>query len=252
LPGKPVKTHQITISPLTGVVKKKAAVAVEVTLTVRTTLNLRQVICLDIEGLGRYFLMIRLESEKSVFGVDISELSLTHENGVQVPEVLVRMKNYLYENGGLEQEGVFRLAGDESETILVKEKLNDGTFINTKDINCIANLIKVWFRELPQQLLNQLSAQSLLTCETEEDCIPVYGALKDPNRTLMDWLLNLMADVASKESVNKMNPRNLAIVIAPNLFAAPPEFSPIDSLMLSQKVVNFVLQILQCRIRLRK
>jgi len=206
---------------------------------------------LNILGVGRYFLVINFESEKSVFGVDFSELPLTEDNGQNVPTVLVTMKKYLYDNGGLEQEGVFRLAGDEKETIGVKEQLNTDTFKGCDDINCVANLIKVWFREMPTQLLNQLPSSSFLTIEADDECVQLLDVLKEPNKTLLLWLLDLLGDVAAKESINKMTPRNLAIVVAPNLFTTPPEVSPVDSLMLSQKVVNFVIQVLQHRIKSR-
>jgi len=89
--------------------------------------------------------LISINSEKSIFGMDISELGrvVDADNGLSIPSVLYTMKRYLYENGGLTQEGVFRLAGDELETIEVKSKLNDGTFTTCNDVNCIANLIKV-------------------------------------------------------------------------------------------------------------
>eukprot|EP01103_Thecamoeba_quadrilineata_P019517 TRINITY_DN7938_c0_g1_i1.p1 TRINITY_DN7938_c0_g1~~TRINITY_DN7938_c0_g1_i1.p1 ORF type:complete len:479 (+),score=84.73 TRINITY_DN7938_c0_g1_i1:32-1468(+) len=252
LPGKPLKTHTLTFSVTSSVVKKKNPVFVDINLIIKTTLLLRQVICVDVEGVGRYFLIINFESEKSLFGVDFSELPLTNDNGLTVPTVLVTMKKYLYENGGLEQEGVFRLAGDEKETIGVKEQLNTETFTGCSDINCVANLIKVWFREMPQQLLNQLPSSSFLSIEAEDDCVQLLETLKEPNKTLLLWLLDLLADFAAKESINKMTPRNLAIVVAPNLFTTPPEVSPVDSLMLSQKVVNFVIKVLEHRIRSRE
>jgi translation initiation factor IF-3 len=34
---------------------------------------------------------------------------------------------------------------------------------------------------------------------------------------LLDWAINLMADVVEHESHNKMNARNIAMVFAPNM-----------------------------------
>lgn len=53
------------------------------------------------------------------------------------------MKNYLYDNGALNQPGIFRTPGDEAETMVVKDQLNRGTFCGCKDVHCVANLIKV-------------------------------------------------------------------------------------------------------------
>ena len=35
--------------------------------------------------------------------------------------------------------------------------------------------------------------------------------------TLLDWAINLMADVVQHEDLNKMNARNIAMVFAPNM-----------------------------------
>ena len=34
---------------------------------------------------------------------------------------------------------------------------------------------------------------------------------------LLDWAINLMADVVQHEDLNKMNARNIAMVFAPNM-----------------------------------
>jgi Rho GTPase-activating protein 22/24/25 len=78
-----------------------------------------------------------------------------------------------------------------------------------------------------------------------------FKKLEDPNHTLLQWLVDLVSDVAALEQINKMNPRNLAIVIAPNLYCTPPGTDPIEGLMISQKVVDFVLHLVRAEIRSR-
>lgn len=63
--------------------------------------------------------------------------------GLQVPAVLVTLRNYLYDHSGLRHEGVFRVQGDEKELQRIKNQLNKGTFTDCVDVNCIASLIKV-------------------------------------------------------------------------------------------------------------
>eukprot|EP00007_Cunea_sp_BSH-02190019_P005234 CAMPEP_0174243574 /NCGR_PEP_ID=MMETSP0417-20130205/32165_1 /TAXON_ID=242541 /ORGANISM="Mayorella sp, Strain BSH-02190019" /LENGTH=489 /DNA_ID=CAMNT_0015323115 /DNA_START=5 /DNA_END=1471 /DNA_ORIENTATION=- len=235
-PGKKVKTHFWEVSPMDGIIKKPGELEFTVSLTVYSTMELREMLTLDIDGVGRFFFFIKLQSEKSVFGVDPGELELMVDphNGLEVPKVLVTMRNYLFSNGGLQQEGVFRLAPDESETRTVKQQLSKETFTKTEDVNAIANLLKVWYRELPTPLLNVLPTETFKECEREEDCVEKFKELEEPNRTLLKWLVDLMCDVAALEATNKMNPRNLAIVIAPNLYSTPPGTDPIEGLMASQ------------------
>lgn len=61
----------------------------------------------------------------------------------RIPVVLVQMKDYLLKNGGLEIEGIFRLAPDADESQFVKRQLDANRFDKCQDVNCISNLIKV-------------------------------------------------------------------------------------------------------------
>ena len=56
------------------------------------------------------------------------------------------MKNCLLKNNGINVEGLFRLAGEQTEIQRIKGLMNKKTFdFNTKDVNTIASLLKVLF-----------------------------------------------------------------------------------------------------------
>jgi hypothetical protein len=57
--------------------------------------------------------------------------------------VLVKLKKHFVDNNGITQEGVFRVAPDESELRVVKHQINTEQPIQCQDINCIPALIKV-------------------------------------------------------------------------------------------------------------
>eukprot|EP00026_Physarum_polycephalum_P007830 Phypoly_transcript_07898.p1 GENE.Phypoly_transcript_07898~~Phypoly_transcript_07898.p1 ORF type:complete len:379 (+),score=41.02 Phypoly_transcript_07898:156-1292(+) len=247
-PIPPAPSHILTVTPKDGVLKKKQSLTIQFKLRVRTTTKLRKVVTIELEGGCKYFMVVSVDSEKSVFGVGVDELECVEDHGVRVPQVLVTLRDYLYAHNGLQQEGVFRVQGDEKELQLVKNQLNKGTFTECKDVNCIASLIKLWFRELPSPILN-IPIESLRTLESEDECVAIYSDLPEPNRALMTWLLDVLAD-ASMYSSNKMTPRNFAICVAPNLFTSTGT-NPADSLFISGKVVHFVSQILNYRLRLK-
>jgi len=169
---------------------------------------------------------------------------MVEDYNLKVPAVLVTMRNYLYDNGAISHEAIFRLPGDESEGLVIKDQLNRGTFCGCKDIHCVANLIKVWYRELPQQVLNVIPIESLLKFEDEKDCVAIFENMVQPNKSLLQWLLELIAEVAIHENSNKMSPKSLAIVLTPNLFSNPSDVDPSEWLTLSQKVVNFVYHLI--------
>ena len=70
----------------------------------------------------------------------------------------------------------------------------------------------------------------------------------EPDLSLLLWLLDLMAKVVLNVEVNKMNAYNMAIVISPNLFSLPVDTKPMESLLISQKVCQFIISALRWRL----
>jgi len=245
LRGAPSKRYDINFNPKDGIIKKKLTQTVQIQLNIRSTTKMSHVVIFELEGGQRFFIVLRAESEKSVFGMDVSDLDKVDDGGLQIPVVLVALKKYLLEHNGLSAEGIFRQPGDDAETMQLKAQLNCGTFMGCKDIYCISNLIKVWFRELPQQVLNVVQERTLSTsCETEPEVVAVYEKLPEPNKSLIQWLFQLLALTVSHETENKMNMRSLSIVVAPNLYSTESSLDGMQSFMLSTKVVNFTFHLL--------
>lgn len=78
------------------------------------------------------------------FGTPVNQIACTKlpMYNAPIPDVLRRMKSYLYDNGGVKSEGIFRLAPNKSEFDQVKHKLNANTFERCEDINMMARGIK--------------------------------------------------------------------------------------------------------------
>jgi len=246
----PESTFTLTVNPSTGVIKKKTVQEITIEMYAKTTIHLNTLIMIDIEGGFRFFLTLRLNSAKSVFGVPVNQLELVDDEGYQIPKALKLMKSYLKKSNALIIEGIFRVQGDDTQTQFLRNEMNDNKFVpeNTTDPHCVASLIKIFYRELPQTILRQLPKETLLACAGEKECLTAYNQLEEPNQTLMSWLLDLMAEVASYEEQNKMNARNLAIVLAPNLFRAS-DYDPRESMQISQKVVTFCNTLIIRRMR---
>lgn len=171
----------------------------------------------------------------------------------RIPAVLEMMKQYLIENGGLEIEGIFRLAPDKDECQEVKQQINSGSFLDCEDLNILANLIKVWFRELPTGLFNSFTEKQILRVNATacmEDIIDVVESAEEPHRSLTYWLLDLMIQVVENEKVNKMSAKNMAIVLSPNLYSIESA-NPMAALTMSQTVATFTQQLLTARLKTR-
>lgn len=111
------------------------------------------------------------------FGLPLEAVPKRFVDGyaAKIPAVLQMMKDRLLMSGGASIEGIFRLAPDRDECAAVKRAINDGTFDGCPDVNVIANLIKVWFRELPRGLFNTVPEKHIYhVCELEvRSCLDV-------------------------------------------------------------------------------
>lgn len=65
--------------------------------------------------------------------------------------------------------------------------------------------------------MDSLSPEQVIQCQSEEACDELVRLLPPTEAALLDWAINLMADVVQEEHRNKMNARNIAMVFAPNM-----------------------------------
>ena len=114
-------------------------------------------------------------------------------------------------------KGIFRINPENSHEEHVRDQLNRGNVPKDIEVHCLAGLIKAWFRELPCGILDGLSPDEVLNCNTEEERVELVKQLKPTETALLNWAVDLMSDVAEQEELNKMNARNIAMVFAPNM-----------------------------------
>jgi len=222
---------------------------IRVTTTIKERKNLNFKITLRIDGAQSLFINMRVTSENGVFGVDPRELEQVEDGGRQVPVILANLRRLLVEKGGQRSEGIFRLAGEQNEIARLKDTLNQKKYdaVNTNDVNAIASLMKIWFRDLPTPILNVLPDTTILNFHDATDCIQAYNSLPEPQKTLTSWLLDFLVEVSSFSAQNKMTAQNIAIVIAPNLYDISTP-NPMEGLILSQKCAQFLFQLLNSKI----
>ncbi|EEC73785.1 hypothetical protein OsI_08470 [Oryza sativa Indica Group] len=174
----------------------------------------------------------------SVFGVSPTSMQCSYDNrGNSVPTILLTMQRKLYQLGGLQAEGIFRINADNSQELHVREQLNMGVVPDGVDMHCLTGLIKAWFRELPSGVLDSLTPEQVMHCNTEEECALLASTLPPVEAALLDWAINLMADVVEHENYNKMNARNIAMVFAPNMTQMA---DPLTALIHAVQVMNFL------------
>ena len=200
---------KLTITPEADVVRKGADMTVDIKLIMlKGGMTLHEIVVIDVVGGPSNIVVINATSPPSLFGIDPKELPTVEVQGVLVPQLLVDLQRHLYDNGGLDIVGIFRLAPDELEVKRVQGAINRGTYTGCRDVNCIANLIKVWLRELPEQLLSDIPVESLLNISNADHSRALVDQMPEAKRHILIWLVRLLGDIVQNEEVNKMNPQN--------------------------------------------
>ncbi|XVF72522.1 hypothetical protein PTKIN_Ptkin12aG0128000 [Pterospermum kingtungense] len=186
----------------------------------------------------------------SVFGVSAESMQCSFDSkGNSVPTILLLMQERLYSQGGLKAEGIFRINPENSQEEHVRDQLNRGIVPANIDVHCLAGLIKAWFRELPSGVLDGLSPEQVLHCNNEEESVDLVKQLKPTEAALLNWAVDLMADVVEEEESNKMNARNIAMVFAPNMTQMS---DPLTALMHAVQVMNLLKTLIMKTLRERE
>lgn len=186
----------------------------------------------------------------SVFGVSTESMQCTYDSrGNSVPTILLLMQRRLYTQGGLQAEGIFRINADNTQEEYVRDQLNRGIVPDGIDVHCLAGLIKAWFRELPSGVLDSLAPEQVMQCQSEEECAQLVRSLPPMEAALLDWAINLMADVVQQEYQNKMNAHNVAMVFAPNMTQMD---DPLTALMHAVQVMNFLKTLIMKTLKERE
>ncbi|XP_061366652.1 rho GTPase-activating protein 2-like [Gastrolobium bilobum] len=186
----------------------------------------------------------------SVFGVSAESMQCSYDSkGNSVPTILLLMQERLYSQGGLKAEGIFRINPENSEEEHLRDQLNRGIVPDDIDVHCLAGLIKAWFRELPSGVLDGLSPEQVLQCNTEEESVHLVKQLKPTESALLNWAIDLMADVVEEEEYNKMDARNIAMVFAPNMTQMS---DPLTALMHAVQVMNLLKTLILKTLRERE
>lgn len=154
---------------------------------------------------------------------------------------------------GLNEEGLFRIAGGTSKVRRMKLSLDAGLFNvplprDYRDMHVVASVLKSYLRELPEPLLTYRLYENFIAASRQPTEQMRLNALWETIHFLpkanfqnLRYIIKFLSALTQNQSTNKMTPSNLAIVIAPNLLWAADE-STFD--MNITTVVNCVVELL--------
>ncbi|XP_029048472.1 rho GTPase-activating protein 7 isoform X4 [Osmia bicornis bicornis] len=163
--------------------------------------------------------------DKTVFGVPLL-LSL-QRTGQALPKCIQIALRWLRANA-LDQVGIFRKSGVRSRIQKLKmmtETLGDNISFDGQQAFDVADLVKQYFRELPEALLTNKLSETFIAIfqhvpvDQRPDAVQcVLLLLPDEHREALETLLDFLNHVASNSPYNQMTASNLAVCLAPSLF----------------------------------
>ncbi|KAG6382111.1 hypothetical protein JVT61DRAFT_754 [Boletus reticuloceps] len=170
----------------------------------------------------------------AAFGVELQFLLEREADGAEVPPGTVPsvIASCLFEVEvrGLSEVGIYRIAGASTEISALREAFNRGEMPITEssDIYAIGDLIKSWFRLLPEPVFPSPAYYAIIEAIKVENLHArlssirgVVHALPRANFDLLKRVAEHLDKVTDFEEQNHMTAEALAIVFSPNLLRAP-------------------------------
>ncbi|KAI0076575.1 RhoGAP-domain-containing protein [Panus rudis PR-1116 ss-1] len=166
---------------------------------------------------------------KPTFGVDLA-LQMARDD-VDVPPIVVKCCEAI-EKYGISNQGIYRIAGTSSKINRLKELLDrdlDSVDLDseewTLDINNVASVLKLWFRDLPDPLFtHSMQPQFLEATRNENERMRQIrlheriNDLPDANYATLKYFMGHLHKIQQNADVNSMTAHNLATVFGPTLF----------------------------------
>ncbi|GAU92275.1 hypothetical protein RvY_04375 [Ramazzottius varieornatus] len=146
-------------------------------------------------------------------------------DGIDIPAFFRVCVNYIEDNG-LDTVGVYRTSGSQSKIQELKQHFNRGNRVrlNDYDVATVADVMKLFIRELPHRLLPEEFIPEL------EEAIELPDVAKRPSatakvltkldacsRALLGCVFVHMSHIIDHQEHNKMPLKNVALVLEPTL-----------------------------------
>lgn len=181
-----------------------------------------------------------------VFGADLPTLLLREQRLNTVPLAVEMLCDYI--RSDIDAEGLFRVAPGMQEAKQLREYFDRGEHVRdparlrTFSVHCAANVLKMFYREMPEPLVPFALYDFVVMVESQDApdaakarklmsrlrTIPVY------HRVLLHYTLTFFREVAQHAARNMMTETNIAIVFAANIIR--PKTESVESILAMPRV----------------
>ncbi|XP_047016245.1 SLIT-ROBO Rho GTPase-activating protein 3 isoform X3 [Ictalurus punctatus] len=153
-------------------------------------------------------------------------MSRTQSSGQQIPLVVESCIRFINLHG-LHHEGIFRVPGSQSEVNNIRDAFERGEDPLTDsecDIDSVAGVLKLYFRDLEKPLFPEEHFSQLMECVQIENMAEsaaqmklVVSSFPRPLIIVMRYLFAFLHHVSQYSDENMMQPYNLAVCFGPSL-----------------------------------
>ncbi|KAM9743951.1 rho GTPase-activating protein 25 [Menidia menidia] len=200
-----------------------------------------------------------------VFGKSLVDTVTSEQRfGPHMVPILVQKCVEFIKEHGLNEEGIFRLPGQDNAVKQFRDAFDAGerpSFPSDTDVHTVASLLKLYLRELPEPVVPWTQYQDFLDCTNQMDPSSKEGwemlekqvaLLPRINYNLLSYVCRFLFEVQRHCKVNKMNVENLATVMGVNLLKpqiedpftmmkATPQIQKLMTVMIRQHEALFPL-----------
>ncbi|CAF0756913.1 unnamed protein product [Adineta steineri] len=154
---------------------------------------------------------------------------------------------------GLHNQGIFRVPGAQVDINQFKEAFEKGedplVNITGRDMNSVAGVLKLYFRELKEPLFSRDMFDSFIGCivdvESEEKCVDnfcqVVKLLPRPIFIVMRYFFAFLNHLAEYSDENMMDASNLASCLAPTLLPIPEDQDQVQYLTHTIELIRTII-----------
>ncbi|CAF4466605.1 unnamed protein product, partial [Rotaria sp. Silwood2] len=165
----------------------------------------------------------------AVFGKSIEKLLSTPYGSIDgIPRIVLKCIE-IVENEGVKERGIYRICCVTSDLQRVRYAFDQNyhrgeEMLVQKDVHVAANLLKLFFSELPEPLFTStlytefLNAIQLTDIDNQRfRLLKTLESLHPDNRKILFYLLDHLIRVSQYSDINMMHLDNLAVVFGPTL-----------------------------------
>ncbi|KAJ3857527.1 hypothetical protein EV368DRAFT_29884 [Lentinula lateritia] len=161
----------------------------------------------------------------STFGESLDAIIRLQERNYpqqKVPIILPFLADGILALGGTKSEGIFRVPGDSDSVSELRLRIDRGYYNleGADDPNVLASLMKLWLRELCEPLVpEEMYNECVTSSKDPEACVHIVKRLPTISRRVVLFVISFLQLFLDEkvQSVTKMTPANLALVMAPNI-----------------------------------